>query len=216
MKKKKIKKEFLPIVLIIIFIPIFIILSNIGHIAFNENFYYKEFQKISSEIENRQEITSDLIRYFETENKTLILEFTESEQSHLEDVKSLLKTNKIILDIVLIILLSAFLALIFYFKKNIIKNISKSLIYSGVITDSLLVILLIISINFDFAFTLFHKILFPQGNWTFPLDSLLITLYPIQFFVDAAIKIFLNSFIIANILILIGFLLSKIKKRDRT
>jgi integral membrane protein (TIGR01906 family) len=34
---------------------------------------------------------------------------------------------------------------------------------------------------FDTAFTLFHEIFFPGGNWAFPADSLLIRIYPYEF-----------------------------------
>jgi integral membrane protein (TIGR01906 family) len=181
-----------------------------NYIAFNEKFYFNEFQKIPSKIEDREKITSDMISYFKVKgDESLISNFTSTEQSHLKDVKNLLKLNDFILKIILIL----FFILIFYFRENIFKNISKILIYGGIITDILLIILLILSINFDFAFTLFHKLFFPQGNWTFSPDSLLIQLFPAQFFVDSAFKIFLNSLIIANILILIGFLLCKIKRK---
>lgn len=36
-------------------------------------------------------------------------------------------------------------------------------------------------VAFGAAFELFHRILFPGGNWTFPADSLLIRLYPYAF-----------------------------------
>lgn len=37
------------------------------------------------------------------------------------------------------------------------------------------------ALAFGIAFELFHRILFPGGNWTFPADSLLIRLYPYGF-----------------------------------
>jgi integral membrane protein (TIGR01906 family) len=38
----------------------------------------------------------------------------------------------------------------------------------------------------DAAFTLFHEVLFPMGNWSFPSDSTMILLYPPDFWFDAA------------------------------
>lgn len=40
---------------------------------------------------------------------------------------------------------------------------------------------------FEPFFIAFHKIFFPQGNWSFPTDSILIQLYPEQFWVNAFI-----------------------------
>lgn len=36
--------------------------------------------------------------------------------------------------------------------------------------------------HFDIVFEWFHKLFFPQGNYTFPLNSVLITTYPAEFF----------------------------------
>jgi Protein of unknown function (DUF1461) len=38
------------------------------------------------------------------------------------------------------------------------------------------------ALAFDTAFTLFHEIFFPGGNWAFPATSTLIRLYPTAFF----------------------------------
>ena len=37
------------------------------------------------------------------------------------------------------------------------------------------------AVAFGVAFELFHRVLFPGGNWAFPADSLLIRLYPYAF-----------------------------------
>ncbi len=40
------------------------------------------------------------------------------------------------------------------------------------------------AVDFDGLFGIFHAILFPQGNWTFSADSLLICMYPLDFWVS--------------------------------
>ncbi|NDK31002.1 lipoprotein intramolecular transacylase Lit [Nesterenkonia haasae] len=42
-------------------------------------------------------------------------------------------------------------------------------------------------VDWQFFFTEFHNLFFPQGNWSFPSDSTLIRLYPEQFWIDAGI-----------------------------
>jgi uncharacterized membrane protein len=37
------------------------------------------------------------------------------------------------------------------------------------------------AVAFGLAFEVFHRLLFPGGNWAFPADSNLIRLYPIAF-----------------------------------
>lgn len=51
-----------------------------------------------------------------------------------------------------------------------------------------LLLLAISSIWWEELFTLFHQVMFPQGNWSFPLDSTLITLFPVRFWqISAAV-----------------------------
>jgi hypothetical protein len=45
----------------------------------------------------------------------------------------------------------------------------------------LLVLAVVGAVAFGFAFEIFHRVLFPGGNWAFPADSNLIRLYPIAF-----------------------------------
>lgn len=42
------------------------------------------------------------------------------------------------------------------------------------------------ALDFNGLFAAFHGALFPQGNWTFPSDTLLITMYPLDFWVGMA------------------------------
>src|SRR3989338_5239926 len=57
---------------------------------------------------------------------------------------------------------------------------------------------------FDLAFTLFHNLFFPQGNWTFPSDSLLIRTFPLGFFMGMSYKIFLLSLGLGMGILVIG------------
>ena len=52
----------------------------------------------------------------------------------------------------------------------------------------------IVLVAFGPLFHLFHEILFPQGNWQFPSDSLLIQVFPQLFWVVSAL--FLLAFIL--------------------
>ena len=40
------------------------------------------------------------------------------------------------------------------------------------------------AVDFNGFFGVFHAVLFPQGNWTFPADSLLICMLPLNFWVS--------------------------------
>jgi len=60
--------------------------------------------------------------------------------------------------------------------------------------------------SFDFLFTTFHVIFFPQGNWMFDPSSLLITMFPQTFFFDISLRIFIYAMFQALIFFGIGIL----------
>ena len=66
--------------------------------------------------------------------------------------------------------------------------------YGGITTVSFISLMLVIGIiAFNSLFTILHKVFFPQGNWQFPADSLLIQTFPYSFFFKMSIIIFLQT-----------------------
>lgn len=82
-----------------------------------------------------------------------------------------------------------------------IKRIALSIIGTvGAIT-------LIGLLGFSALFRAFHLFFFPQGNWTFPADSFLITLYPQVFFALMAAWIGIGILVVATL----AYLLTRTK-----
>ena len=113
--------------------------------------------------------------------ENLLEDYTKEEKSHMNDVKLLIKKiNYLFYFLLLIVSL-----ILTYYKKDK-KQIIKILRYGGITTVvSLLIFLLLIILSFEKTFIIFHDIFFPQGNWQFPIDSLLIQTFPIEFFIFA-------------------------------
>ena len=139
------------------------------------------------------------INYFH-EKSPIPLGYTELEQSHMQDVKIILQK----VDVLFFSLLLITTLLLTHYKKK--KNIIKGLLIAGAKSTliSISSILIISSLAFNFIFTYFHKIFFPQGNWQFPPDSLLIQTWPINFFIQTSTKIFLLTLFLAIITIYIS------------
>ena len=127
--------------------------------------------------------TQQLFQYFESKAGMPEI-FNSEEQSHLTDVKHVINYAYYLLEFFAIVL--AF-CMIDEWKK-IVK-------YGTLLLLALLLIAYFIP--FDTFFIYFHKILFSQGNWTFPADSTIIQFYPETFFVSYAIAIVLNSLVAA-------------------
>lgn len=131
--------------------------------------------------------------HFLQSDKPLSLNFTASEQSHLADVKQvMMAANYIFFGSLLMCLL----IVAYYVNKKM--PIEKLLQSAGATTIAvLLIILLFFLVNFNLLFTLFHHLFFPQGNWIFAADSLLIRTFPEEFFRGISLKIFILTLLFA-------------------
>jgi len=122
-------------------------------------------------------VLSSYLRYGEGD----LSEFSVEEQEHLEEVRSLY--FKII--IVFIIAIVLFIGSLIYFRD---KNIGIMLFIGGILTLGLLLILYILTKNWDSAFTSFHELFF-KTQWQFGEGSLLIKMFPEEIFYNAFNKI---------------------------
>ena len=130
--------------------------------------------------------------------------YTEAEKEHMLDVKNIYTTINIISLICLLIIV---LSIIYFTKNKEEKQIILSLKFSSITILIIGILLIILTLfNFQNTFTAFHNIFFPQGNWLFPYNSLLIILYPNKFFINTANYSFCVSTIISLIILAIIFL----------
>lgn len=146
---------------------------------------------------------------FLNDEKPLDLQYTSEEYSHLLDVKKVMRS----VDIIFYFSMLIFTSIITLTRRNPTLQ-RKMFKIGGITTTSFLLLLVILSIfAFNGLFTLFHQMFFPQGNWIFANDSLLITTFPIEFFIKIARNIFILSLISGTFLIYLSFL-KKSEKND--
>ncbi len=196
-------------VLLVIVIPILVYLLSFSSIAYNAEFVEK---RMGSKWGRQQykTVNSVVLYYlmFPDEEKPLNLSvFTGEEKQHLLDVKVLMHR---IFDFlfVMLVLFFCLLALNSKFSKNG-KRYSKILLYSGIITAAIPIVLYLIP--FDALFASFHGIFFAPGTWVFPKDAVLLQIYPYEFWKSAAFSLFLRGFVTGWLLILAGFIVGKKK-----
>ena len=112
-----------------------------------------------------------------------------SEMEHMEDVNSVLFGFDVLMYLSLLVVTGM---LTFY------KDISY-LRYGGITVMAVVVMLGVLSLfSFDTVFSWFHLVFFPQGNWQFAADSVLITTFPLEFFVEMSKRIFLFAFVLGG------------------
>ena len=201
MRIKNILTAFLVISLVLSFY-----LASAKDVVFSQNFYKKEFSKDITDVDGAYEISKNITGFFNEKNGLPSL-FNQKESSHMQDVKLLVNKGKCLLTFLMLSNIVLFSLLLFYSEKKS-KDLSKLLIFSGAL--GLLLPLFFSIFRFGSLFEKFHLIFFPQGNWMFPADSLLIQIFTEQFFFDAFLAIIIKPAAICFFLIILGLLSSKV------
>ncbi|MEE9524979.1 MAG: DUF1461 domain-containing protein [Candidatus Woesearchaeota archaeon] len=133
-----------------------------------------------------------------------ISEYTQVEQEHLVEVKQIINGFFTFFSI------AFFITVVFSIRLYSVdkKELAKVFLYGGLSTIGLVVLLFLLGLNFDWLFTIFHKILF-KTQWQFPSGSLLIKLFPEHFFIIIFGVILVIALIIGMIFTGIGYWLKK-------
>ena len=213
--KNKQKNQFPEQKILVIFSIILLVLiifsANFFMVFFNRGFYNKEFKKYGQYDElgtmGVQKTVDYLINYLTSESTEIgtvqeLNAFAPEEKTHLEDVRQIIHWVKIIGIASLILLIGAIIRL--SRLKDFKLNLKRIFIIGSTSTFAVLVILFVISLNFPSFFEGFHKLLFPQGNYTFPSNYLLIKLFPEAFFNDYAREMFFHTLIMSLIFFFLG------------
>lgn len=133
--------------------------------------------------------------------------YPEAEQAHLKDVQGVMQGAGIAFTILflMIILLGVRVRKSPGFFPAILPVLKLSLSF-------LLLLLLVAALFFPLVFTLFHEVFFPQGNWQFPADSLLIQTFPGDFFVMIGTIIFGGAALLGAVALFVAWLLVRKKE----
>jgi len=214
MKTKKVISSIL-LILLILNTTLILFLAPFRFYIFNENFYQKEFSNLDiyNKIPDADKRASDLINFF-NDKSTLDNQFyTQDEISHLKDVKKLI--NKTIIFFYSSVFIEILLLTLLYHKSKVRfkKDIRRIFKTSSAVIIIVSLLIYLLSFKFDFLFTRFHRIFFPQGNWQFSADSNLINLFPQSFFYDFFYQTILISAAISLLIFVSILLLSPTKKR---
>ncbi len=130
-------------------------------------------------------------------------QMTELEKSHMRDVKILVLGSSFVLLFFSLIFL---LFIILSRKKKLLDQVWKGLKMSSLISILIIFLLIFLSLfTFDSLFVYFHEIFFPQENWMFPTNYLIIKVFPEELFKNLAISSFIISFFLALFVFFLSF-----------
>jgi integral membrane protein (TIGR01906 family) len=192
----------------------FIILSlSSASVANNPALYKKEFQKLGVnglfEQGYPDEIADNLTAYFKhgPKNRLNASQLTSGELSHMEDVRRLISVSGMWAYLFIFIDLLLIFVIAFGIRQpySLVRMTAKALIFCGLISIAAVMLILFSFLFFRSSFIGFHYIFFPQGNWSFDATSVIIRLFPQQFFLDLGLRIVLRAFIVSVLLFLLGF-----------
>jgi len=170
------------IILGVILVVVCVYLFSFGIIAYHYPTYEKFILKHSLNTEIAQKQTKNVIDYFQ--GKSELNGFDAREASHLRDVKWLFR-------LLLVLMFMCFVTLLFIADRKVI-------LYGGILSLIFPVVLYIIP--FEILFDWFHRILFTSGTWLFDSNSLLIQMYPFEFFYDFFVNILARGFVLGAVL----------------
>lgn len=206
----------------VIAMPLFLILGNVLNVASDRDFYATEFPKYDVGTVtglNREQLATVaelFITYLSVPGSSLNIEFTlngqrrllfnEKEISHMEDVQKLfgvVRQTRLVAGAILLILplLGLWLGGVAVFPR-----LGTLMTIGAGVTVGLLALAGIASL-FDFtdAFITFHEMAFNNDNWMLdPRTDYLIMLFPEGFWLDATLRIAMNSAIEAVVMGAVG------------
>ena len=127
--------------------------------------------------------------------------------SHLDDCYALARTAYVVLAICAIAAIAGLIACGVMGRKRLVGN---TMMAAGIAVFVVFAALgVFAAIDFNRFFALFHQVLFSQGNWTFPYDSLLICALPTEFWVGMGVVWLVVTALISILSIAIGARLRK-------
>lgn len=214
--KKSLKWLF--VLILTLLTPIVVCYVSYQMIAFDETFYTDSFTKfkVYERLPNVdiEQINTEVMQFLQDDSIEEITSsfFSTNERSHLKDVQTLIhKIDYFALTCIAIFLLTSIATLLLLGNPSALL---RGLLSGSILTLVLIGLLgLIATIDFMGAFTVFHVIFFPQGNYSFnPAVEKIVVLYPPALFFDATIAIVIRIIIGTLVIGILSFIGLKVLK----
>lgn len=201
------------LIVVLFFAPLALYIFDIN---FYDGLYDQNGVYLTLEKDNTLSMTEKIIGFFRYQDdldghiryadksRSSVAFFTENEISHMVDVRALLLKIFILFYGSLIILIILLILLILKNPGRRLAAIGRIFVISSSAVLFIFILLYFLSMNFSNLFDNFHFIFFPQGNYMFSENSLLITLFSFNFFYQFFIRLVISSSILSSLFLLSG------------
>lgn len=182
------------------------LLLNINHNAQEEDQSSTSLQQEFTSLEAAD--SDEILDVFDALDDSLVLQ--RDALSHLDDVYAVVSSAQTILSVTGIVglILAALIAL--RYGTRVLGRILVGI--SSIIVVCFLLVALWVAVDFSGFFRFFHSLFFVEGTWTFDSNSLLIRMYPSEFWIGMGVIWFVTTILASLICFILGLSLTSKKK----
>ncbi len=114
--------------------------------------------------------------------------FSDAEKSHIYDVAQVFAYARIVV-VTSVVLLFFFALFVIWYKQDAALFFLSLSAAGAFVTIASAMLVVAVAGNFEWVFEWMHQILFPQGNWQFPPEAVLVRIFPSHIFEQLAYQI---------------------------
>lgn len=172
----------------VVAVPVFLVTANVRFVASDVRFYengfrdYNAAQVTGVALPELDRAAQDIVNYFENDVSTLRIVvnqngdetslFNANETSHMKDVKRVMQVVFRLNDVSVVIILAYISAVVLWARERSPRQLARLALWGiGVMVAFVGFISIFAVTGFDAAWTRFHEIVFPGGNWQFNPDT---------------------------------------------
>ncbi|HLD43660.1 MAG TPA: DUF1461 domain-containing protein [Candidatus Nanoarchaeia archaeon] len=171
-------------------IPLLTLFFSFEHVLYDTSFYQDEFSSYDAyaPVPDADRHIQELLEFYGS-GKQHSLPLSPEEEEHIKDVKEVLGRAHVAFQSLALLGLLVAVAILLRIRgygPYMLRCFRSVLFAAGIASAGILLMLLAGMGFFQMSFAGMHQVFFLDGTWVFPQDSLLIRLFPQQFFIDFA------------------------------
>ncbi|MFH1637385.1 MAG: DUF1461 domain-containing protein [Candidatus Woesearchaeota archaeon] len=200
-------------VLLVLMMPVMVLLFSSMAIIMDDDFFYGQFNEngVYLSVPEADDVYYNLSFYLVKGGELDQSYYSETEVKHLEDVKIIIGTASYLL---VILIISSISITAYLFVRKDYSGAGTSFFIGGILSFVISVVLAAYAyFSFNDFFLMFHQIMFKNDFWMLPSSSMLIRLFPQEFFFAAAKRVVFSCMLLSSFSVVKGIVLRVLPKK---